>query len=1530
MSDSIRGLASNMVSRKKEGIDPYILFLGAGASISSGCSSMMQIVDDVLKHHATKSDLDKWKSEVENATQKDPKFGDLVRNEQNKIKRTRFFEIWRTLDHDTQQSILKQHLWDRKPSEGYDIIVKLIKKGFIRKILSTNLDNLLEKALHKANMCYSDDFVVLVNGKDRPEVIAKQLNSSSNFLEIIKLHGSLEFSASYAFTPEETSFFENQIESEIYKFINQSLIIVGSSMQDQDIHALFKEKGKEIYFVNSATPEAESESSRILSLRGKGKVIDGKDGHFDEFFRKLLTCMEYEENNVSSPFNESGVNVSGIEAPGLGNIVAHKLSREPYTTEIFTCSSMNTKYKVVELYESKENYSIVPDYLPRKVCKVKNFSPSIALFSSENNYENICQAINENKHIVLLCDAGVGKTTELKQLDYQCSRLHSYCPIFIPLNLYTNKRIKEYFPKNWELIPEKELLVLLDGFDEIESKNINDAIREIEFFVRECPDAHIVVSCRTNFYKIETEEDEGLLNGFTSYILLDLENKEIKKYAKDKLDFKSTYFFDSIYEKDLYPLLKSPFYLKYLVEMYIINNNLSKSKVEIFKNLLKSRIKLDIKHYRTTKELENETKNLMKNLEHVALAMECLGRNYIDNEELEEILPERSSRELLKYCTTWVKQEIDQVTWQFEHNNFQEYLAAKKLANYPIEVIKEFVSSENEHEKIALSWVNTLSFLVSIYGTDDLQKWILSVQPELFVKFEYNTISRKERIRIFKEIFESYEEKEIWIPLGKFRIDELARFGQSDEIVDYLLNKIEKGAHFTTIGTAIELLCEIKDIPTEYKERAKDILIARALETSYNGIVQNYALECLSVHKFDSKEIIDQIVPSLRRSKDDNIRSGLYRLLCNSDYLNDYIDIFLEGVDCAYSRKIFSFSEFTYLMEGFNKANSPKSIRKIVEFFRKEPENLENIYFNREIGFLDNAAQVYMKDPSILESCLELFKVLLIGHEKQAQNFLRFFDNTNSRLQVFQKIYSERNVEKYAILNLGTLADMDCIEFYVKEYEEGRITDSEIWKLQNSLAFENKQLCTQFNKLIVDKFGDKFALPPNIDYEKVRIEGVQRDVELIFNKELFLEEIVRIFKISKKEKLTRLELSHVGLENFEDNVSKLIIHLLYKIAGDKTVSLEEAIEYINGLNWDSFVIGKVYEMSIRDEDISLTLEQKRYVSEWCLSHVHDVDFRKVISKKDNRIITDRKAILLWYFLRKFGLFYPVNVLLDLISFDSSDLGTEFVGIEYLERRLPLQEMKKRILENLNEGIEYDFILENHIIFCKNHRIKQILQFTPDIITDVNRAYSVRKIALDITIEMSEDLDELEVILTKINDAFKWVVLKTLIDNNKNCEVFLLNTYNEGNENDKLEASIYLMKSQNIKGIELLIEWIKENEKYPWFIGESPLRSLSDSIFVPGLLNLLKISYQENISQDSFHSLHNDVLEALSRIAMNSERNLSEIKSCIENFITENSSNIKNINFLYSYLENLELNFSETRNKDINYVIAKFQDLNITI
>ena len=101
MSDAIKALATNMVDRKRSETDLYILFLGAGASISSGCSSMMQIVDDVLQSQDS-TQFNNWQREIEEAASKDAEYGELLKEKIGKQKRDRFFKIWSGLDRDSQ------------------------------------------------------------------------------------------------------------------------------------------------------------------------------------------------------------------------------------------------------------------------------------------------------------------------------------------------------------------------------------------------------------------------------------------------------------------------------------------------------------------------------------------------------------------------------------------------------------------------------------------------------------------------------------------------------------------------------------------------------------------------------------------------------------------------------------------------------------------------------------------------------------------------------------------------------------------------------------------------------------------------------------------------------------------------------------------------------------------------------------------------------------------------------------------------------------------------------------------------------------------------------------------------------------------------------------------------------------------------------------------------------------------------------------------------------------------------------------
>src|SRR6185295_12204335 len=105
MSERIKGLAASIVMRHRAGLDPYVLFLGAGSSISSGCSSMAQVVDGVLKMYRS-NQFSIWQYDILKASSVDEIFGKLLFDDINKKKLAEFFKVWETLDRDTRYSIL--------------------------------------------------------------------------------------------------------------------------------------------------------------------------------------------------------------------------------------------------------------------------------------------------------------------------------------------------------------------------------------------------------------------------------------------------------------------------------------------------------------------------------------------------------------------------------------------------------------------------------------------------------------------------------------------------------------------------------------------------------------------------------------------------------------------------------------------------------------------------------------------------------------------------------------------------------------------------------------------------------------------------------------------------------------------------------------------------------------------------------------------------------------------------------------------------------------------------------------------------------------------------------------------------------------------------------------------------------------------------------------------------------------------------------------------------------------------------------
>ena len=277
---------------------------------------MMRIVDEVL-YSRDHSNFVNWEKQIKESELIPINIAEAFRKQVSKEKRRRFFEIWKIMDSPTKYAVLTTHLSANKhPSKGYLDLVNDIQKGYFRLAEPQFLETMLEKSLTSAGWIPPEDFIKLVNHKDSPDELKEQLSTTSGPFKIVKLHGTLESPLSYAFTPEEVFEFEKSIKPLLSQIINQSLIIVGHSMQDRDLDELFEADGKEIHFISPNPPETESRIDNILKVRGYGSTISGELGQFDIFFRELRACLDEEllERDIDSgPSIEDFLHDVGLE-----------------------------------------------------------------------------------------------------------------------------------------------------------------------------------------------------------------------------------------------------------------------------------------------------------------------------------------------------------------------------------------------------------------------------------------------------------------------------------------------------------------------------------------------------------------------------------------------------------------------------------------------------------------------------------------------------------------------------------------------------------------------------------------------------------------------------------------------------------------------------------------------------------------------------------------------------------------------------------------------------------------------------------------------------------------------------------------------------------------------------------------------------------------------------------------------------------------------------------------------------------------
>lgn len=1201
---------------------------------------------------------------------------------------------------------------------------------------------------------------------------------------------------------------------------------------------------------------------------------------------------------------------------------------------------------------------MIENYIPRKLLekeKYYRFEGEYFLSILEESPLCLYDLIKKgNNKIILLGDAGYGKSTELRNLfsKYVEEENPDFIPIFIDLSTYSDEDMQEYIKHkigedSLDLlnIDTSKLVFLLDEFDQVPDKG--KAERKIKNFTEKYNMSAFVITCRTNFYSGQFEDSKV-------FVLLPLDTNEIKEYSEKVLKSLSDSFIDKLHKNSIFDLAKNPFFLQHLIKIYQADKTIPASRASIFDRIISLALEQDVAKLRNKYDLGQTYpfSEIEKDLMYLSLIMETLQRNFISVEEFNQVINNGQKREIISELNLIKKSFFKEGdVYQFQHNNFQEYLSAKMIANEDFNIISNFISFVYERRllrldkfialllkyievkpygikvkevisaifnrakykrinKINPSWVNTVSFLCQLRHDDDLLEYLMRNEPELCLKFELNRIDERKREKIFKTIFEKYTKRKIWLDRERIDYEEMARFAKNKETYNYLMDFACSKEHFVYRHNAILLLGMMKEFASN---TLHNLLVQYAIDESENSNVRDECLYALAQLGKTDMETVDKLI-HLKNSSDKKVLSGFYYLIKESTNIDIYVDILLDGI---HKTREFTLIDVRWnLKQGIENVTSANGLRKIIKYLIANPKMLQDYYIEISIEkIIENTVKAYETDNALYA---EMKKLTIIVDKKYITKvipcIIRFFHNTGTAFHLFKDLYEEGLESHYSLL--ASIADERCINFLIEKYQKGRITEDNIQIFINSLARENKDF-DSFLKMITQKTG-KFHLPPPRDYQKEQKEELQRKIQIIYDKREFLKEVDKIFNSEGRKELNYEDLNHILMnrwkEREKEKYNDFVINELQKYFMsdvNKKWTLDSLKEEINKWDYEWVTISHVFDLIYHGTNVELSKEQKALIKDYCLKNLQRVNFKNALKEKDKTTTVNTVAIILWYFLRKFEFDYPKEILLDMLSFDWSEEG-KYIGINYLIERLPQEDVKSRIINNLKDGISVNQVLKDHISYCKKYHVSEAKELIQKIVENKNIETEDRLLALETIITLDDSIEFLEKLLNTDEQKIFIEVAKILLSRgNKKCRKKLLENLSFEKGELALDSAKLLIEKQNIKAIKFYADFIKRTKEFKAASrGESLLGLINTTKALPILFELLRFSYKykSDIKQDEFFTLNHALFNVLRKIALQSFSNFNKVLRNLRKFIRKYDSKFEGINFLHFICDDIEKAF----------------------
>lgn len=236
--------------------DKFVIFLGAGACVSAGLPLGDTLRDIILETiYGSSLSLEELRTRFYEQFPEAKNFKEFTLEVVNHF----FIQRHGVIILDLLKNIFNKY---KLPPIGYSNLKKLIKKDILKKIITVNFDELLEKALNELNVK-----AIGVNSDLKENV---QIWKDSSEPILLKLHGTISNSANLKASLDDVKILPKDKSLHLeYLIGNHSIIFVGYSGRDNDIISCIKHivKNKNyIYKFYLISPSEEEMHKNLLKI----------------------------------------------------------------------------------------------------------------------------------------------------------------------------------------------------------------------------------------------------------------------------------------------------------------------------------------------------------------------------------------------------------------------------------------------------------------------------------------------------------------------------------------------------------------------------------------------------------------------------------------------------------------------------------------------------------------------------------------------------------------------------------------------------------------------------------------------------------------------------------------------------------------------------------------------------------------------------------------------------------------------------------------------------------------------------------------------------------------------------------------------------------------------------------------------------------------------------------------------------------------------------------------------------------------